>query len=123
MGGQFGRRSFIFTGDLDQQGERNVIKKYPQLRADIIKLGHHGSKTSSDPKFLKQLQPKLGIISAGRKNRYGHPNQETLTTLKKLQIQAWSTQNRGMIKFTYNQQGGYFKTFLKGDEFNWMQQH
>lgn len=118
--GHFGAKSFIFSGDLDRQGERRVIKRYPQLKADVVKLGHHGSKTASDPKYLKQLAPELVIISAGRHNRYGHPNQETIITLQRQRIPFWSTQKRGMIQYNYYSKKGSFKTKLQGDEFNWM---
>lgn len=118
--GQFGLKSFIFMGDLDRRGERQVLQDYPSLKVNIVKLGHHGSRTSSDPNFIKQLEPELAIISAGRHNRYGHPNQETLNTLKMENISSLSTQNQGMIKYCYGSGYGYFKTQLKGDEFNWM---
>lgn len=118
--GRFGNRNFIFTGDLDRAGELQVIRKYRNLHADVIKLGHHGSKTSSEPRFLSQLNPTIGIISAGRHNRYGHPNDETITTLQRQNISYWSTQKYGMIKYLYTRQAGQFQTTLKGDEFNWM---
>ncbi|WP_251546968.1 DNA internalization-related competence protein ComEC/Rec2 [Limosilactobacillus caecicola] len=119
--GQFGGKTFIFSGDLDQAGELAVIKKYPQLTANVVKLGHHGSKTSSAIQYLNHLQPELAVISAGRQNRYGHPNQETIRKLKQQQIPFWSTQNRGMIQYQYYPNTGHFVTTLKGDEFNWMQ--
>ncbi len=119
--GIFGGKSFIFSGDLDRAGERQVIKYYPQLKADIVKLGHHGSKTSSDPHYLRQLHPQLAIISAGRHNRYGHPHHETISTLKQQQISFWSTQKYGMIKYRYSHDSGKFQTTLKGDEFAWIQ--
>ncbi|MGY4757108.1 hypothetical protein LB438_06660 [Lactococcus lactis subsp. lactis] len=53
------------------------------MKVDVLKVGHHGSKTSSNPDFIKEINPKLALISVGEKNRYGHPNQETLETLKK----------------------------------------
>ena len=118
--GKFGSKSFIFTGDLDRHGEKQVLVHYPALTADVVKLGHHGSKTSSDPQFIKQLAPQLAIISAGRHNRYGHPNQETLSTLKRQGTLSWSTQRYGMINYYYGQNYGHFKTKLRGDEFNWM---
>lgn len=121
--GKFGNHSFIFTGDLDRSGERAVVKKYPALRADVIKLGHHGSKTASDPRFLAHLHPQYAIISAGRRNRYGHPNQETLTSLHRQAIPYFSTQKQGMIKYSYTRKWGSFHTILKGDEFAWMQSH
>ncbi len=88
----------LFTGDLPQQGEKEVIKKYFKLKADIFKTGHHGSKTATAKEFVTQLQPKLAIISCGRHNRYGHPNQETLVTLKKTGVPYLITAKVGMIK-------------------------
>ncbi len=96
----------IFTGDLDRKGELAVSKKYPNLTADVLKMGHHGSKTATDPKFVQQLAPKVAIISAGRHNRYGHPNQETLVTLQKAKVPYYVTAKVGMIKFT--EMLGYF---------------
>lgn len=118
--GHFGAKNFVFTGDLDRAGEREVMKTYPALKADVVKLGHHGSRTASDPTYLKQLAPELAIISAGRHNRYGHPNQETIATLQRQQIPFWSTQDRGMIQYYYQSEKGTFRTHLRGDEFNWM---
>lgn len=120
--GQFGGQRFIFMGDLDRHGERKIAHRYPHLRAEVIKLGHHGSKTASDPSFLKQLGPQVAIISAGRQNRYGHPNQETLQTLKRQRIPYLSTQDRGMISYIYFGNHGYWRTQLKGDELKWMSQ-
>lgn len=96
----------IFTGDLDRKGELAVSKKYPNLTADVLKTGHHGSKTATDPKFVQQLAPKVAIISAGRHSRYGHPNQETLVTLQKAKVPYYVTAKVGMIKFT--EMLGYF---------------
>ena len=98
-----------------------VLKQYPQLRVDIIKLGHHGSHTASDPRFLNKLRPSLAIISAGRKNRYGHPHQVTLNNLRRLQIPYLSTQRYGMISYVYFGHYGHIKTQLVGDELSWMQ--
>lgn len=89
---------FIISGDLDQAGEEQVIKKYPNIQADFLKTGHHGSKTSTAPVYVKQLEPSLAIISAGKNNRYGHPNQETLATLEKFKVPFVCTINSGMIK-------------------------
>lgn len=119
--GKFGGKTFMFMGDLDQAGEKAIIKKY-NLRCDVLKLGHHGSKTSSAPQFIAKLSPQIGIISAGRKNRYGHPNQETLVTLKRYNVRAVSTQKYGMIRYKYFGNHGEWETKLKGDEFSWMLQ-
>ncbi|WP_247738450.1 ComEC/Rec2 family competence protein [Lactiplantibacillus pentosus] len=103
-----------FTGDLDRAGERAIIARYPQLRVDVLKLGHHGSKTASDPEALQQLGVRQGILSVGRHNRYGHPNQETLTTLANLRIETYSTALQGMITYRFfNHRQGQWQTFLK----------
>lgn len=120
LAGRFGSLDFVFTSDLDRKGERAVIDRYSQLRADVLKLSHHGSRTGSDPKFLSRLQPRYGIISAGRFNRYGHPNSVTIKNLRRLGITPVSTQQYGMISYCYYQNQGYWKTRLKGDELKWM---
>lgn len=117
--GHFGKLRFIFSGDLDQQGEQAVLHRYPCLRADVVKLGHHGSKTSSNKKYLAALHPQIGIVSAGRHNRYGHPNQETLSTLQQLRIRKLSTQQYGMIRYRFCGPYSYWTTTLKGDELSW----
>ena len=118
--GAFGQLKFMFMGDLDRQGERNVIQRSPDLRVDVLKLGHHGSRTSSDPEFIRQLLPRIGIISAGRQNRYGHPNQETIITLGKNNVKSISTQKYGMIRYRYYGNNYHWQTKLKGDEYGWM---
>lgn len=118
--GCFGGRNFLFTGDLDLDGEREVIRKYPQLRVDVLKLGHHGSRTASGKDFLLSTRPTVGIISAGRFNRYGHPHNVTVQQLKRLGIRAMSTQQYGMIKYRYFGRNGRWSTTLRGDELKWM---
>ncbi len=118
--GRFGDRNFLFTGDLDLDGERKVIRKYPQLRVDILKLGHHGSRTASGQDFLLATKPTVGIISAGRFNRYGHPHNVTVRRLKRLGIRTMSTQQYGMIRYRYFGRNGRWSTTLRGDELKWM---
>ncbi|EKK20286.1 hypothetical protein FC87_GL000818 [Fructilactobacillus florum DSM 22689 = JCM 16035] len=113
--GKIAGLKWIFTGDLPRVEEVKLLQQYPKLQADVIKLGHHGSKTASDPSFLRRLAPRFGIISAGRANRYGHPNHQTLDTLQRLKIRSFSTQTQGMISFEYRAgQAGRFKTKWKG---------
>jgi competence protein ComEC len=119
LAGQFGGARFVFTGDLDRENEKKVMEKYPNLRADILKLGHHGSKTASDPAFLHQLQAQYGIISAGRFNRYHHPDDITIANLRQANIIPLSTQQYGMIKYSYYRDKGKIKTYLRGDELKW----
>ncbi|WP_409022788.1 DNA internalization-related competence protein ComEC/Rec2 [Dellaglioa sp. P0083] len=98
--GTIGKYSYLITGDLDRAGEKKVIQKYPNLQISILKTGHHGSKTATDPIFIDQIKPKLAVISAGKNNRYGHPHQETLDTLKKYRIPFVSTAEHGMIRIS-----------------------
>lgn len=87
----------MFMGDASIKVETDLLKKY-NLSTNLIKVGHHGSKTSSDYNFIKSINPSIAIISSGRNNRYNHPNQETLDTLNKLKINYYNTQKSGTIK-------------------------
>ncbi len=110
---KIGNLNVLTTGDLPQEGEREIESLYPNLKIDLLKFGHHGSKTSSDINVLNNWQVKYGIISAGRHNRYGHPKRETLETISRLNIRAFNTQTNGMIRFVYNNGKSYFQTFTK----------
>lgn len=90
----------LFMGDASIKTEQDLLKKY-ELSADLIRVGHHGSKTSSDFKFIKSIDPHIAIISSGRNNRYNHPNQETLDTLNKLKVEYYNTQTSGTIKIKF----------------------
>lgn len=89
----------LFTGDLEQEGEVELIQDYPYIRhIDLLKAGHHGSKTSSSEPFLKQLMPTLTIFSAGENNRYNHPHKEVVDRYRSLQLQTMSTIEYGTIE-------------------------
>lgn len=108
-------KRWLFTGDLGREGEKEILNRY-NLQVDYFKLGHHGSKTSSDPDFLKQLNPQLVFISSGRNNRFGHPHQETLKTLEDLSIRYLNTQDSGTITWNYSPfTGETITTFYKGN--------
>ncbi|MGT2960817.1 DNA internalization-related competence protein ComEC/Rec2 [Streptococcus caballi] len=92
-------KTFLFTGDLEEAGEAELLASYPPFSIDVLKAGHHGSKGSSSPEFLAQLQPKIALISAGQNNRYKHPHQETLDRLKKINSQVYRTDQQGAIRF------------------------
>lgn len=94
---QISNKKFLFLGDADKEVERYILANKNLDDVDIIKLGHHGSKTSSDYKFLKKLNPELAIISCGRNNRYRHPSSETINSLKDLEISYKRTDIDGTI--------------------------
>jgi len=89
---------FLFTGDAYKSIERKLINQGINLDSDILKVGHHGSKTSTAEEFIKQVSPEIAVISAGKNNPYGHPHQETLDTLEKYGIDILRTDKEGDIK-------------------------
>ena len=89
--------SFLFTGDLGEEGEASLLAREAGLSSDILKAGHHGSKFSTSEEFLKAVSPRLAVISCGRKNLYGHPHNETLTRLEKAGCSWLSTSDSGAI--------------------------
>ncbi len=93
-------KNFLFMGDAPKKVEQHILKKY-KFKPSILKLGHHGSNTSSDFNFLNSYKPKYAIISAGRNNRYNHPAKETVAALNKLKIDYFNTQTCGTIKFIF----------------------
>lgn len=94
-------RRFLFTGDLEKEGEQQFINDFPTLKVDVLKVGHHGSKTSSDPAFIQSLHPLESIISCGRNNRFNHPHPETLSTLKQNEVKIFQTNRHGMIYYQW----------------------
>lgn len=92
----FGLR-FLFMGDAGKQAETALMKLYPNLRADILKVGHHGSKSASSPLFLHSLHPFIGLISCGAHNFYGHPHQEVLTALANTRVKVLDTPHYGAV--------------------------
>jgi len=97
----YGNNSFMLTGDAPQGVERVLLSYGPAgLKSDVLKSGHHGSKTSSAPQFVAAVAPAYGIISAGKNNQYGHPHQETLDTLNKFGVKILSTIDLGRIIFS-----------------------
>lgn len=107
---QLGGLRYLFMGDGDKETERKLIQSYPKIQADIVKIGHHGSNTSSDPQFLHQLHPFLAVISSGYQNRYGHPSPETLEHLKRQKISYRNTANDGAISMIFFKNFHVFRT-------------
>lgn len=93
------KKSFLIMGDAPKEIEYKIIKNHPELRCDVIKIGHHGSNTSSSKEFLSQVSPSLAIISCGENNRYKHPHKETISTLESLNIPYVRTDEVGT--YTY----------------------
>ena len=88
---------FMFMGDAGIEKEKDILDKYNLLDIDVLKVGHHGSKTSSSKEFIDDLKPKYSIISVGKNNRYGHPNKEVINNLEDSKI--YRTDEDGSIMF------------------------
>ena len=88
---------FMFMGDASSTTEKEILSKYNLPDIDVLKVGHHGSKTSSSKKFISDINPRYSVISVGKNNRYGHPNKEVLNTLDKSKI--YRTDQDGSIMF------------------------
>ena len=92
-------KHFLFTGNLEEKGEKDLLKHYPDLEVDVLKAGQHGSKKSSSSAFLEKLKPELTLISVGKSNRTKLPHQETLTRLEGINSKFYRTDQQGAIRF------------------------
>ncbi len=92
-------KHFLFTGNLEEKGEKDLLKQYPDLEVDVLKAGQHGSKKSSSSPFLEKLKPELTLISVGKSNRTKLPHQETLTRLEGINSKVYRTDQQGAIRF------------------------
>ena len=94
---EFGNYRFLFMGDAGKEKEKDILDKYNLSNIDVLKVGHHGSKTSSSTNFISSINPKYSLISVGKNNRYGHPNKEVINNLKNTKI--YRTDQDGSIIF------------------------
>lgn len=92
-------KNFLFTGNLEEKGEKDLLKQYPDLEVDVLKASQHGSKTSSSLAFLETLKPEFTLISVGKNNRTKLPYQETLTRLQGINSKVYRTDQQGAIRF------------------------
>nr|WP_036065134.1 DNA internalization-related competence protein ComEC/Rec2 [Listeria grandensis] len=94
-------KRWLFTGDIEKETELALLEN-PLIKADILKVAHHGSKTSTTPAFIEQVKPTISIISCGLNNRFGHPREETLETLEKANTTIYRTDLQGEIIYTFS---------------------
>jgi len=94
----YGNTSFLFMGDAEKDSEEELLAYGYDLRADVLKVGHHGSNSSSTEEFLQAVSPKYAIISVGKDNEYGHPHEETLKRLSKHNATVFTTADNGTIR-------------------------
>ena len=106
---KYGTFEFLLMGDAGVEKEKDILDKYNISDIDVFKVGHHGSKTSSDKKFIDEIKPKYSIISVGKNNRYGHPNKEVLNNLSDSKI--YRTDQDGSIMFKIKNDKLQIETF------------
>ena len=97
-------------------GKSELLSSYPNLSIDVLKVGHHGSRTSSSSGFLDQITPEVAIISVGRNNRFGHPHKEVLERLEERNIAIFRTDIHGAITFSFLHDLGTFSYYAKTDD-------
>lgn len=91
---------FLFTGDAESESEDEILENGFDVSADVLKVGHHGSKSSSTKRFIKAVKPKYAIISVGEGNRYGHPDMAALDIFQENNAEIWRTDEKGTIVVT-----------------------
>ncbi len=111
---EYGENSFLLTGDASGDEERELIDSGADVDCDVLKVGHHGSSTSSSSDFLKKVSPEICVISCGEDNRYGHPNAKTVKRLEKVCGRIYRTDTDGDVVFVSD--GENLKTFIDGKE-------
>ena len=94
---RYGNKSLLLTGDLEKQGETAVLRKGINLNTDVVKVPHHGSKTSSIDAFVSATAPSLAVISVGRTSMFGHPSQDVVARWRAIGAQVMTTGQRGTI--------------------------
>lgn len=109
--------SMLFTGDIEAIAEKAILKKYSKnlniLKSDILKVAHHGSKTSSITEFIEKIKPKYAIIGVGEDNKFGHPSDSTIQNLEKANIRIYRTDKMGEIEIKTNGKEIKINEFIK----------
>lgn len=100
--------SMLFTGDIEKKAEKEILNTYGNsniLNSDILKVAHHGSKTSTTDEFLSRVKPKIALIGVGKDNMFNHPSNTTIEKLEKMDIKIYRTDLNGEICIFVNNYG------------------
>lgn len=97
-----GDNKFLFVGDAEEKAEEDILAEGVSVKADVLKVGHHGSRTASSEAFLQAVEPTYAVISCGQDNSYGHPHAETLNTLRSMGVKVFRTDEQGTVTATSN---------------------
>jgi len=94
---EYGKTSFLFTGDAQKDVEKEILSTNEDISADVLKVGHHGSSTSTTKDFLNKVNPSIGVISVGQDNSYNHPNDDTIKRLNENKVTIYRTDKDGTV--------------------------
>lgn len=99
--------NYLFMGDASVKVEKALLEQYPDLKADVLKVSHHGSNTGTSAQFLDAINAKIALISCGKNNRYNHPHDEIITRLKDYGLKIYRSDTMGMVKVVYYGKDNY----------------
>jgi competence protein ComEC len=110
---RFGRRVFLLTGDIERRAEARLVAAGDDLRADVLKVAHHGSRTSSTPEFLERVRPGYAVISVAAPSPFEHPHPQVLENLRRAGAAVLQTSACGAIRMTTDGNDLRVETFVK----------
>ena len=108
-------RNVLLTGDLEDALESVLVREDRELAADVLKVGHHGSRTSTSPPFLARIHPRLGLISVGAGNPWGHPSADVLSRLAAARVTVLTTERDGAVGVSTDGSSGWEVERLSGE--------
>lgn len=100
---EYGKLNLLLTGDLSGEGEKRVAEE--TVNAQVLKVAHHGSASSTEESFLEQVSPSFALISCGENNRYGHPSDEVIQRLKEREVMIYDTRYDGAVSLSCDKEG------------------
>jgi competence protein ComEC len=109
---RFGDRAVLFTADIEKQAEAALLQESADLRSDVVKVAHHGSRTSSIEPFIAATKPSLAIISVGRTSPFGHPHKEVIERWRASGAKVMTTGEKGTIHLVTNGRDVKVDTFV-----------
>jgi len=110
---KFGKRAILFTGDIERQAEKSLLESGQELQADVVKVPHHGSKTSSTEDFVRATGAQLAIVSVGRHSMFGHPHREVVQRWQANGASVLTTGECGTITIISNGTDLILKKFIQ----------
>ncbi|RLL48023.1 DNA internalization-related competence protein ComEC/Rec2 [Oceanobacillus piezotolerans] len=109
---EIGGLNWLFTGDVEGESELAIAEQYPNLEVEVLKVSHHGSKTSTNPELIGEIAPEVALISVGENNMYGHPSPQVIETLNNARIPIFRTDIHGAVQYKFKGKAGTFYSHL-----------